>query len=127
MNTEKELSNSNDMPEPQVVQYYQIYRITDMFVRDLKTILGDMAYADTKQFIDRIEECGRIMPIAKLDEFIKDLSGLPYKIVSKLMCVIEKKDNFLKYFEPIPLQKPEDSSKEHGIAKIQKNDNSVNA
>jgi len=123
MNTEKELSNSNDMPEPQVVQYYQTYRITDMFVRDLKTILGDMAYADTKQFIDRIEECGRIMPVAKLDEFIKDLSGLPYKIVSKLMSVIEKKDNFLKYFEPIPISKQE----ENVVDKTKKTDEINNA
>lgn len=105
------LSVSKDMPELQVIQYYQTYKITDMFVRDLKTTLGDMAYADSKPFIDRIESYGRVMPVAELDEFIKDLANLPYKIVSKLMAVISNKDNFLKYFEPIPLPKPVEQPK----------------
>ena len=59
MNKEKELSHSNDMPEPQVIQYYQTYRVTELFINDLKKTLGDMAYADTKPLIDKIEECER--------------------------------------------------------------------
>lgn len=123
MNNKKELSYSNDMPEPQVIQYYQKYRITELFINDLKKTLGDMAYADTKPLIDKIEECERVMPVAKLDEFIKDLSGLPYKVVSKLMSVIGNKDNFLKYFEPIPISKQE----ENVVDKTQKTDEIKNA
>lgn len=103
-----DLATSTDMPEPNVVQYFQKYKITDMFVRDLKTVLGDMAYVDAKPFFDRIEECGRVMPFSMLDEFIKDLSNLPYKIVAKMMSVVNNKDNFLKYFEPIPISNQQD-------------------
>jgi hypothetical protein len=45
------------------------------------------------------------MANAQLTEFINDLQGLPYKVVAQLMGVINKKENFLKYFVPCDLPK----------------------
>ena len=91
------------MPELETTQYYQKYRITDLFVRDLKITLGDLAYVDAEKFIKKIDECDRIMSIAQLEEFINELHELPYRIVSRLISVISVQDNFVKYFEPLPL------------------------
>lgn len=100
------LAKSNTMPELQVIQYYQRYKITDLFVKDLRITLADLAYVDARGFFDDIETRQSVMTAAELDEFIKRLGNLPYRIVSRLMAVIYNKDNFLKYFEPLPIEDP---------------------
>lgn len=96
-----EIAKSSEMPEPQVVNYGEKYKITDLFINDLKKVLADLPYVEAKKFFDKIEEHKHVMFIAQLNEFIRDLSYLPYKIVGKLMVVINNKENFIKYFSPV--------------------------
>lgn len=97
------MSKSKDMPTPQVIDYYNFYKVTPLFKNDLKKILKDVAYVDAKKYIDEIESKD-IVPIAVLNEFIRKLSMLPYKVISPMMAVIENKENFVKYFEPMEKQ-----------------------
>lgn len=98
------IQKSSEMPEPQVMNYAQHYRVTQLFVNDLKKVLADVAYVDAQKFFNKITENNYILPIASVNEMIRDLACLPYKYVSAFMTVINNKENFLKYFEPIPLQ-----------------------
>lgn len=100
------IAKSSEMPEPKTMNYSQRYMLSDLFISDLKKVLGDVAYVDARKFFDKIDECKREMAIAQLNEFINDLSCLPYKVVAQLMGVINNKNNFLKYFVPLePLKK----------------------
>ena len=59
-----------------------------------------------EDLFDKIDQAeNRIMPIAQINELIRDLSYLPYRVVTQLMGVINNKENFLKYFVPIDQQK----------------------
>ena len=96
------IAKSSEMPEPQVMNYSQYYKLSDLFVNDLKKVLADVAYVDAQKFFDKINKAdNRTMPIAQVNEFIKDLSYLPYRVVAQLMSVINNKENFLKYFVPV--------------------------
>ena len=95
---------SSEMPEPQVMNYYQYYKLSDLFINDLKKVLADVAYVDAKKFFDKIDKAeNRIMAIAQINELIRDLSYLPYKVVAQLMTVINAHENFIKYFVPIDI------------------------
>ena len=94
------------MPEPQVINYGQHYKLSDLFINDLKKVLADVAYVDAQKIFDKIDNTkNRVMPIAQVNELIRDLSYLPYKVVAPLMTVINNKDNFLRYFVPIEPKK----------------------
>ena len=100
------IAKSSEMPEPQVMNYGQHYKLSDLFVNDLKKVLSDVAYVDAQKFFDKIDQAeNRIMPISQINELIRDLSYLPYRVVAQLMGVINNKENFLKYFVPIDQQK----------------------
>ena len=100
------IAKSSEMPEPQVINYGQHYKLSDLFINDLKKVLADVAYVDAQKFFDKIDNTeNRIMPIAQVNELIRDLSYLPYKVVAPFMTVINNKDNFLRYFVPIDLKK----------------------
>ena len=95
---------SSEMPEPKVMNYYQYYKLSDLFINDLKKVLADVAYVDAKKFFDKIDKAeNRIMAIAQINELIRDLSYLPYKVVAQLMTVINAHENFIKYFVPIDI------------------------
>jgi hypothetical protein len=94
---------SSEMPEPKVMNYAQHYKVTPLFVNDLKKVLADVAYVDAQKFFERITSMNYIMPISAVQEMIRDLGCLPYKYVSSFMNIINNKDNFVKYFEPLPL------------------------
>ena len=95
---------SSEMPESQVMNYYQYYKLSDLFINDLKKVLADVAYVDAKKFFDKIDKAeNRIMAIAQINELIRDLSYLPYKVVAQLMTVINAHENFIKYFVPIDI------------------------
>ena len=99
---------SNEMPEPQTLDYNAFYRVTPLFINDLKLVMnnGNVAYVDAKKVFDKIKEFDGVFPSAILNEFIRDLGNFPYKVVSNIMRVIEQKDNFLKYFEIVkPIKK----------------------
>lgn len=95
---------SNEMPEPQVINYMKYYKITPLFINDLKKVLCELAFVDAKKYIDRAIENDSIMSIAILNEYIRDLANLPYKIVSTLMTIINDSEKFVKYFQPIEIQ-----------------------
>lgn len=93
---------SSEMPEPQVMKYNQYYKLSDLFINDLKKVLADVAYVDAQKFFDKIDKAeNRVMAIAQINELIRDLSYLPYKVVAKLMNVINVHENFIRYFVPI--------------------------
>ena len=98
------IAKSSEMPEPQVLNYSQHYKLSDLFINDLKKVLADVAYVDAKKFFDKIDKAeNRIMAIAQINELIRDLSYLPYKVVAQLMTVINAHENFIKYFVPIDI------------------------
>ena len=94
---------SSEMPDPQTMDYRQHYRVTSLFVNDLKKVLADVAYVDAQPFFKKIEECNGIMCISAVNELIRSLGCLPYKYVNTIMRVINNSENFVKYFEPLPI------------------------
>ena len=101
---------SSEMPEPQVMDYRQHYRVTSLFVNDLKRVLSEVAYVDAEPFFKKIEESNGIMCISAVNELIRDLGRLPYKYVNTIMKIINTSENFVKYFEPLPI--PEDQKQQ---------------
>lgn len=104
------MAKSTDMPEPKVLNYDLKYRVTQLFINDLKKVLANVAYADAIRLFDKIESCERVFTLAQLNEFISELSEFPYKHVVAIMTVLNQKDNFFKYFEelvPVPENKDE--------------------
>lgn len=100
------IAKSSEMPEPQVLNYSQHYKLSDLFINDLKKVLADVAYVDAQKFFDKIDSAeNRIMAIAQVNELIRDLSYLPYRVVAQFMSVINNKENFLRYFVPIEPKK----------------------
>ncbi len=89
---------TSDMPAPQTFNYEKSYKITDMFKNDLMTVLRELPYAEAKKILDCFEFYKESIPISALNEFIRALGTLPYKYVASLMRVLEKKENFDKYF-----------------------------
>ncbi len=96
---------TSDMPAPQIFNYGKSYKITDMFKNDLMTVLKELPYADAKKFLDGLEFYKDNVPIAALNEYIRALGNLPYKYVAGLMRILEKKENFEKYFIEVTEQK----------------------
>lgn len=94
----KQITGTEDMPQPEVLAYETTFQVSNVFVNDLKIILKDVAYADAKQYFDFLSHYNYVLPIAILNEFLKRLSDLPYKYVSKLFDIIQNKDLFPKYF-----------------------------
>jgi len=98
---EKKVIGTSDMPVPQVANYNNKYKVTQLFRNDLDKVLGDMAYVDVKKVISILDDTNNVLTAALLSEFLHNLTNLPYKVVAPLMKVIENKDNFGKYFELI--------------------------
>lgn len=92
---------TSSMPEPQTMEYSQIFKITPIFMHDLETVLGELAYVEAKKYLDRAKANSGIMPIATLTEFINSLMTLPYHVIAPLIAAISQKDKFEKYFETI--------------------------
>jgi len=99
------MAKSSEMPEPQVLNYELRYRVTPLFINDLKKVMADVAYVDAKKVFDKINEHGGILTAAALNELIRDISSFPYKHVSGIMSVIYDETKFGKYFETLVPQK----------------------
>lgn len=95
------MSKSTEMPEPKVLNYDLKYRISQLFINDLKKVLANVAYVDAIKMLDKIERNERIFTLAQLNEFILELSSFPYKDIVPLMAVLNQHGNFFKYFEEI--------------------------
>ena len=89
---------TSDMPLPQTIAYDNRYQVTDLFKKDLETILADV---DAMKFFRVIDAHNSIFTAAILTEFLRSLTMLPYKVVSPLMKVLDDKDKFAKYFKQI--------------------------
>ena len=101
------MAKSNEMPEPQVLDYNSYYKVTPLFINDLKIVFnnGNVAYCDAKEMFDVITQHNGVLPAAILNEFIRKLGNFPFKVVAGIMGVIDKNENFSKYFELIDLNK----------------------
>lgn len=95
------MAKSCEMPEPQVLNYELRYKVTPLFISDLKRVMADVAYVDAKRLFDKISEYDGVFPAAVLNEFIRDISLFPYKYVAGLMAVIYDETKFGKYFETL--------------------------
>lgn len=91
-------AGTSDMPAPQIFNYGKSYKVTDLFKNDLMIVLKELPYAEAKKYLDALEMYKETIPIAALNEFIRALGSLPYKYVAGLMKILEKKENFEKYF-----------------------------
>ena len=97
-----------DMPVAQTIQYNKLYKPTKLFMKDLEIILKDTPYVEAKRYFDYLaayDSNGGVIPIAGINEFIRNLSLLPYKTVQPMMKVLESKENFDKYFELVTEEK----------------------
>ena len=89
MNMDKE----DKMPIPATVDYDVRFRLTDRFVKDIHTVCDGLPYADVKNLLDSVDNCGGRMYIAAANELIQRLSRLPYRNVKDLMHNIENSQN----------------------------------
>lgn len=95
-----EKGKSSEMPTPRVMNYMQFYNVSDMFINDLKKVLGDLPYVEAQKFFDKIDKSEKVMSAAAVNEFVRELASLPYRIVAKFMAIINNTENFVKYFVP---------------------------
>lgn len=100
-NNNQSVVGTSDMPAPQTINYNVEYRVTEIFIKDLCTVLKNSPYVEVKKLLDFIESYNRIFPVAVLNEFIRTLTNFPYKVILPLMKVIENQDKFKFYFETI--------------------------
>lgn len=91
-------TGTENMPEPQTLNYDVFFRVTQTFVNDIQLVLGDMSYADVKKVLDVILVRNGILPVAVLNELIRTIAGLPYKYVYNIMTLIGQPETFAKYF-----------------------------
>lgn len=95
----KKVIGTSDMPAPQTMEYRVVYKVTDLFIRDLTTVLKNGPYVELKGVLNFIESNERKFTAAVLNEFIRMLGNFPYKSIMPLMKAIENKDKFSYYFE----------------------------
>ena len=101
MDNKQEIHGTSDMPVPPVIDYSIMYKIQPIFRNDLMTVIGNMPYCEVKKIKDILDVNNDVLSTAQLNDFIAILSNLPYKVINPLMKVIEKTENFNKYFSPI--------------------------
>lgn len=100
-NTAEPVIGTSDMPQVETLNYETYYKVSPVFVNDLKIILQDVAYADAVQYFDFLKSYNYILPVAILQEFINMLGKLPFGTVSPIMEVINNQNLFPKYFEDV--------------------------
>lgn len=97
------MRKSSDMPSPQTFNYGAVYKVTPLFINDLKKVMADVAYVDAIKLFDEIKERGGVFPAAVLNEFILKISSFPYKYVNQLMDLLNREETFFKYFEVVDM------------------------
>lgn len=98
------MKKSSEMPEPQVLDYHLFYDVTPLFINDFKKVMSNVPYVEAKRLLDKVEEHNNRLPAAVLNELIRDISGFPYKYVAGFMDIINKPENFARYFVKVPMQ-----------------------
>lgn len=92
---------TSDMPSPKVMDYNSQYKLTPLFLSDLKIVLKNIPYIEFIKYFNYIEKYNGVFPSAILDEFIHMLEELPYSVIYPLFNALAKEDNFNKYFQKI--------------------------
>lgn len=105
---EKKQKGTEEMPEPELVNYETYYRVNDIFVNDLKVCLGDMAYVEVQKYLNFLSNYNNILPVASLNEMIRMLGNEPFRMVNPLMVALNNSENFNKYFTQLDLSKKEE-------------------
>jgi hypothetical protein len=102
--TQQKVHGTSDMPTPEVLDYEQVFKVSPIFVNDLKIVLQEVAYADAQPFFEFLKNYDYVLPVAVLNEFLRKLSTLPYKYVNQIFAIITNQELFGKYFELLQLQ-----------------------
>lgn len=89
-------NGTSDMPNPQIANYNERYKIQDQFVKDVFTLVQDMAYVDAKQIMESIAQFNGEITLGPLNELIRNLSSIPYRFIAPVMHIIETAPQ--KYF-----------------------------
>lgn len=92
---------TSEMPFPKTMDYGAKFKLTPIFLSDLKIVLKNLSYIDYISYFKYIEQYDGVFPAAILDEFIHMLEKLPYSVINPLMNAMCNKDNFCKYFQKI--------------------------
>jgi hypothetical protein len=100
-NANNQVIGTSDMPHVETLKYETYYKVSPVFMNDLKIILQDVAYADAIQYFDFLKNYNYILPVAVLQEFINMLEKLPFGVVSPIIEVIKNDKLFPKYFEDV--------------------------
>lgn len=92
---------TSDMPQVETLSYETYYKVSPVFINDLKIIMQDVAYADAKPYFDFLANYNYVLPVAILQEYINMLGKMPFGTVAPIMDVINNKNLFPKYFEDV--------------------------
>jgi len=117
------MAKSSEMPAPQVINYDISYKLTPLFINDLKKVMADVPYVDAIKLFNMISECDGVMHIARFNEFLRELGSFPFKYVSGIMSVINNKEYFPKYFDVV-LPKPREQRGNATVNEAVKTDSS---
>lgn len=119
-NKKEPVIGTSDMPPVQTVKYETFYRISQLFINDLKIVMQDAPYADVRQLFSFLENYNFILPAAILNEFLNKIASMPYRLVAPIMEVIENKNLFPKYFEDVTAQVVKQQSAQQPAAPVEK-------
>ncbi len=97
-NTKQVEEESPKMEKPQTADYDKKYIISESFIQDLKTCLGDLEFNKADQFIRFAEAKKDGIITADLQEFVNKLGFLPWRYVSPLMQAMNNPEVMPKYF-----------------------------
>lgn len=92
------VENTTNMEKPKTANYEKTYKISDVFINDLKTCLGDLEFNKADQFIRFAEAKKESIITAELQEFVNKLGFLPWRYVSPIMQAINTPEIMAKYF-----------------------------
>ena len=79
------LGTMDNMPAPQTMNYEQTLQLTDAFVNDVTTVLGELAYAETHNIIDFVHNNRNGLPVSLANQLINQLASFPRKVVKDVM------------------------------------------
>ena len=89
---------AQEMDKPETANYDKVYTISEVFINDLKTCLGDMEFNKADQFIRFAIAKKDGIITADLQEFLNKLGLLPWRYISPLMSAMRDSDVMSKYF-----------------------------
>lgn len=97
-NNMNDISDSEKMPPPQIINYDVKYKISDDFITTIRSFLKELPYSDVEPIFKTLEVNKNIMPIAGLNEIIRIIASFPYKNVAGLMTLLQNKELNNKWF-----------------------------